>query len=90
MSVCLSVHIYDIILPLHLSQLYDVLDHKNHIFSERLSSGDDNARDKDVQTLIDIDIGIDIDKDKILCIFRSEYFSEFFFRSKDLSGLNIF
>ena len=28
---------------------YDVLDHTNHIFSESLSSDDDNDRDKDLQ-----------------------------------------
>ena len=33
----------------HLSPLYDVLDHTNHIFSESLSSGDDNDRDKYLQ-----------------------------------------
>ena len=33
----------------HLSPLYDVLDHTNHIFSERLSSGDDNDREEDLQ-----------------------------------------
>ena len=31
---------------LHLSPPCDVLDHTNHIFSESLSSGDDNDRDK--------------------------------------------
>ena len=46
MSVCLSVHICDILLILHLSPLYDVPDHANHIFSESLSSGDDNDRDE--------------------------------------------
>ena len=49
MSVCLSVHICDILLILHLSPLYDVPDHANHIFSESLSSGDDNDRDEDLQ-----------------------------------------
>ena len=29
--------------------LYDVLDHTNHIFSERLSSGDDIDGDEDLQ-----------------------------------------
>ena len=29
--------------------MYDVLDHTNHMFSESLSSGDDNDRDKDLQ-----------------------------------------
>ena len=38
----------DISIYLHRSQ-YDVLDHTNHIFSEGLSSGDDIARDEDVQ-----------------------------------------
>ena len=33
----------------HLSQPYDVLDHTNHIFSESLSSGDDNDRDEYLQ-----------------------------------------
>ena len=32
---------------LHFSPLYDVLDHTNHIFSENLSSGDDNDWDED-------------------------------------------
>ena len=32
---------------LHLSPLYNVLDHTNHIFSESLSSGDDNEKDVD-------------------------------------------
>ena len=50
MSVCLSVHICDILLILHLSPLYDVPDHANHIFSESLSSGDDNDRDEDKDT----------------------------------------
>ena len=49
MSVCLSVHICDILLILHLSPLYDVPDHANHIFSESLSSGDDNDRDENIQ-----------------------------------------
>ena len=49
MSVRLSVHICDILLLLHLSPLYDVPDHTNHIFSESLSSGDDNDRDEDLQ-----------------------------------------
>ena len=31
------------------SPLYDVLDHTNHIFSESLSSGDDNDQDQDLQ-----------------------------------------
>ena len=31
------------------SPLCDVLEHKNHIFSESLSSGDDNDQDKDMQ-----------------------------------------
>ena len=30
------------------SPLCDVLEHKNHIFSESLSSGDDNDQDKDI------------------------------------------
>ena len=34
---------------LHLSPSYDVLDHTNHIFSESLSSGDDNDRDEYLQ-----------------------------------------
>ena len=34
---------------LHLSPPYYVLDHRNHIFSESLSSGDDNDRDEDLQ-----------------------------------------
>ena len=34
---------------LHLSPPYYVLDHRNHIFSESLSSGDDNDRDRDLQ-----------------------------------------
>ena len=34
---------------LHLSPSNDVLDHTNHIFSESLSSGDDNDRDKYLQ-----------------------------------------
>ena len=34
---------------LHLSPWYDVLDHTNHIFSESLSSGDDNDRDEYLQ-----------------------------------------
>ena len=34
---------------LHLSPSNDVLDHTNHIFSERLSSGDENDRDEDLQ-----------------------------------------
>ena len=34
---------------LHLSPSNDVLDHTNHIFSESLSSGDDNDRDEDLQ-----------------------------------------
>ena len=33
----------------HLFPLYDVLDHTNQIFSESLSSGDDNDRDKYLQ-----------------------------------------
>ena len=37
------------ILLLHLPPLYDVLDHTNHIFSESLSSGDDNDRDEDLK-----------------------------------------
>ena len=49
MSVRLSVHICDIFLLLHLSPLYDVPDHASHIFSESLSSGDDNDRDEDLQ-----------------------------------------
>ena len=49
MSVRLSVHICDILLLLHLSPLYDVPDHTNHIFSERLSSGDDNEQDEYLQ-----------------------------------------
>ena len=47
MCVCLSVQISDILL--HMSPLYDVPDHTNHIFSERLSSGDENDRDEDLQ-----------------------------------------
>ena len=47
-SVYLSVHICDILLILHLSPLYDVPDHTNHIFSESLSSGYDNDRDGDL------------------------------------------
>ena len=31
------------------SPSYDVLDHTNHIFSESLSSGDDNDRDEYLQ-----------------------------------------
>ena len=31
------------------SPSYDVLDHTNHIFSESLSSGDDNDQDEDLQ-----------------------------------------
>ena len=34
---------------LHLSPLYDVRDHTNHIFSESLSSGDDNDWDEELQ-----------------------------------------
>ena len=34
---------------LHLSPLYDVLDHTNHIFSESSSSGDDNDWDEELQ-----------------------------------------
>ena len=34
---------------LHLSPSNDVLDHTNHIFSESLSSGDDNGRHEDLQ-----------------------------------------
>ena len=51
MSVRLSVHVHicDILLLLHLSPLYDVPDHTNHIFSESISSGDDNDRDEDLQ-----------------------------------------
>ena len=45
----MSVHICDILLILHLSPLYDVPDHTNHIFSESLSSGYDNDRDEDLQ-----------------------------------------
>ena len=52
MSVRLSVHICDILLLLHLSPLYDVPDHTNHIFSESLSSGDDHDRDGDLQRYI--------------------------------------
>ena len=47
--VCLSVHICDILFALHLCPIYDVPDHTNHIFSESLSSGDDNDRDEDLQ-----------------------------------------
>ena len=36
-------------LHLHWSPPYDVLDHTNHIFSESLSSVDDNGRDEDLQ-----------------------------------------
>ena len=52
LNVCVfrpCVHICGIFLLLHLSPLYDVLDHTNHTFSESLSSGDDNARDEDLQ-----------------------------------------
>ena len=44
------MHIYDTLLLLHLSPLYDFLDHTNHIFSESLSSGDDNDNDEDKDT----------------------------------------
>ena len=47
--MCLFVCLCDIHLILHLSPLYDVPDHTNHIFSESLSSGDDNDRDKYLQ-----------------------------------------
>ena len=43
------MHICDILLLLHLSPLYDVPDYTNHIFSESLSSGDDNDRDEYLQ-----------------------------------------
>ena len=49
--VCLSPWWHLPLLPTfnHLSPLYDVLDHTNHIFSESLSSGDDNDRDEYLQ-----------------------------------------
>ena len=49
MSARVCVHICDILLILHLSPLYDIPDHTNHIFSESISSGDDIDRDKDLQ-----------------------------------------
>ena len=45
--VCMSV--CDQAWHFHLSPPYDVLDHTNHIFSESLSSGDDNDRDEYLQ-----------------------------------------
>ena len=53
MSVRLSVPICDILLLLHLSPLYDVPDHTNHIFSVRIRSWQcvsniqDKYKDKD-------------------------------------------
>ena len=43
--ICLSSPWWHI----HLSPSYDVLDYTNHIFSESLSSGDDNYWDEDLQ-----------------------------------------
>ena len=60
------------------------LDHTKHIFSESLSSGDDNDQDKDLQKDKYKDTHTDRDKYKVLFsgvnIFRGEY----------LSGVNIF
>ena len=41
-------------LPTHpiFSSLYDVLDHTNHIFSESISSGDDNDIQKDKDEML--------------------------------------
>ena len=50
----------------HLSPPYDVLDHTNHIFSESLSSGDDNDQDKDLQKDKYKDTHTDKDKYKVL------------------------
>ena len=47
MSVCPCVTKRDISIYLH--RMYDVLDHTNHVFSESLSSGDDNDRDEYLQ-----------------------------------------
>ena len=46
------------------SPLCDVLEHKNHIFSESLSSGDDNDQDKDMQKDKCIDKDTNTDKYK--------------------------
>ena len=50
----------------YLSPSYDVLDHTNHIFSESLSSGDDNDQDKDLQKDKYKDTHTDKDKYKVL------------------------
>ena len=46
----------------HLSALYYVQDHTNHILSESLSSVDDNDKDEDLQK----DKDTDTDKYKVL------------------------
>ena len=59
LSVCLSV--YAQALHPNFSPLYDVLDQTNHVFSESLSSGDDNDQDKHIEK--DKDTNKDMNKD---------------------------
>ena len=56
----------------HLFPEYDVLDHISHIFSESLSSGDNNDQDEDLRKgQIEIQIHTDTDKDKYKVFFKS-------------------
>ena len=79
MSVCVSVHISDIIVLLHLSPLYDVLDHKTIYFIKAYHL---------VMTMIETKIQIQrqrhTDKDKYKVLPRSNVC---YFFQKGVQGL---
>ena len=54
-----------------INKLYDVVDHTNHIFSESLSSGDDNDQDEDLQK--DKDKDTQTQKKKMLIASKTQF-----------------